>query len=146
MLALGGNEWAWNSPEILGLSAAALVLGVLFVFHIRREPEPVLPPDLFRNRLFVVACLVLALTFMGMLGASLFFPLFFQMVMGVSPSHSGFLTGPLMIGVVISSMVNGRVLLQRSGRYKPAQLCGLALRRSPSPRSPGPLRPARASW
>ncbi|MBB5575111.1 MULTISPECIES: MDR family MFS transporter [Rhizobium] len=126
-LALGGNEWAWNSPQILGLAAAALVLGIFFVFHIRREPEPVLPPDLFRNRLFIIACLVLALTFMGMLGATLFFPLFFQMVMGVTPSHSGFLTGPLMIGFVISSMLNGRVLLQRSGRYKPAQLCGLGL-------------------
>ncbi len=127
VLALGGNEWAWNSPEIFSLSALALVLCVLFVFHIRREPEPVLPPDLFRNRLFVVACLVLALTFMGMLGASLFFPLFFQMVMGVSPSHSGLLTGPLMVGVVISSMLNGRVLMHRFGRYKPAQLFGLSL-------------------
>ncbi|MGY5807026.1 DHA2 family efflux MFS transporter permease subunit [Rhizobium sp. LEGMi198b] len=126
-LALGGNEWPWDSPQILGLCAAALILGILFVLHIRHEPEPVLPPDLFRNRLFVIACLVLALTFMGMLGATLFFPLFFQLVMGVTPSHSGFLTGPLMIGFVISSMLNGRVLLQRSGRYKPAQLCGLGL-------------------
>ncbi|MQB44304.1 MDR family MFS transporter [Rhizobium sp. ICMP 5592] len=127
VLALGGNEWAWHSPQIIGLSAASLILTVLFVFHVRREPEPVLPPDLFRNRLFVIACLVLALTFMGMLGASLFFPLFFQMVMGVSPSQSGLLTGPLMVGFVISSMFNGRVLLQRSGRYKPAQLFGLGL-------------------
>ncbi|NTI00885.1 MFS transporter [Agrobacterium rhizogenes] len=127
VLALGGNEWPWNSPEIIGLSAASLILTVLFVFHVRRESEPVLPPDLFRNRLFVIACLVLALTFMGMLGASLFFPLFFQMVMGVSPSQSGLLTGPLMVGFVISSMFNGRVLLQRSGRYKPAQLFGLGL-------------------
>ncbi|HEX8048525.1 MDR family MFS transporter [Rhizobium sp.] len=127
VLALGGNEWAWHSPQILGLSAASLILTVFFVLHVRHEPEPVLPPDLFRNRLFVIACLVLALTFMGMLGASLFFPLFFQMVMGVSPSQSGLLTGPLMVGFVISSMFNGRVLLQRSGRYKPAQLFGLGL-------------------
>jgi EmrB/QacA subfamily drug resistance transporter len=127
VLALGGNEWAWHSPQIIGLSAVSLILTVFFVFHVRREPEPVLPPDLFRNRLFVIACLVLALTFMGMLGASLFFPLFFQMVMGVSPSQSGLLTGPLMVGFVISSMFNGRVLLQRSGRYKPAQLFGLGL-------------------
>ena len=124
VLALGGNEWAWDSPEIICLSALALVLFVLFILHIRRDSEPVLPPDLFRNRLFVVACIVLALTFMG---ASLFLPLFFQMVMGVRASPSGLLTGPLMIGVVISSMVNGRVLLHRFGRYKPAQLCGLSL-------------------
>jgi EmrB/QacA subfamily drug resistance transporter len=127
VLTLGGSEWSWGSPQIACLSVAAVVLLILFVLHVRREPEPVLPLDLFGNRVFVVACIVLALTFMGMLGASLFFPLFFQLVMGVTPAHSGFLTGPLMVGIVISSMVNGRVLLQRSGRYKPAQMCGLAL-------------------
>jgi EmrB/QacA subfamily drug resistance transporter len=126
ILALGGSEWPWLSPQIAAFSGATVLLVVLFVLHVRHVPEPVLPLDLFRDRLFVVACAVLALTFMGMLGASLFFPLFFQIVMGVTPSHSGFLTGPMMVGVVISSIVNGRVLL-RSGRYKPAQIGGLAV-------------------
>jgi EmrB/QacA subfamily drug resistance transporter len=127
VLALGGSEWPWTSPKIIGLAALALMTGVFFVLHVRREPEPVLPLDLFNNRTFVVASAVMALAFMGMLGASLFFPLFFQVVMGVSAAHSGFLTGPLMIGVVISSMVNGRLLLPRSGRYKPAQVFGLTV-------------------
>jgi EmrB/QacA subfamily drug resistance transporter len=126
ILTLGGAELPWRSPEIGGLCAVTLLLAVWFATHVRGVPEPVLPLELFRNRLFVVACVVLAFTFMGLLGASVFFPLFFQVVMGVSPAHSGFLTGPLMIGVVVSSLINGRVLL-RSGRYKPAQLTGLCL-------------------
>lgn len=126
VLALGGSEWPWASPEIAGASILAAALTILFVFHVRRTPEPVLPLELFGNRLFVVACIVMTLAFMGLLGASVFFPLFFQVVMGVSPARSGFLTGPLMIGVVVSSVVNGRVLL-RSGRYKPAQVSGLSL-------------------
>jgi EmrB/QacA subfamily drug resistance transporter len=124
LLALGGTEWPWTSPQVATTAGIAVVLAALFILHILRVPEPVLPPELFRNRLFVVACTVLALTFMGMLGASLFFPLFFQVVMGFNPAASGFLTGPLMVGVVISSIVNGR-LLMRSGRYKPAQIVGL---------------------
>ncbi|MFZ6647443.1 MDR family MFS transporter [Undibacterium sp. TJN25] len=126
VLALGGTEWAWDSPQVSGVSLLATVLGVIFVWHVRRVPEPVLPLDLFENKLFLIACIVMSLTFMGLLGASIFFPLFFQVVMGVSPAHSGLLTGPLMIGVVISSVVNGRVMA-RSGRYKPAQVGGLAL-------------------
>jgi MFS family permease len=124
VLALGGSEWPWTSPQVAIAAGAAVVLAALFILHVLRVPEPVLPPELFRDRLFVVACTVLALTFMGMLGASLFFPLFFQVVMGFNPAVSGFLTGPLMAGVVISSIVNGRLLL-RSGRYKPAQIVGL---------------------
>ena len=126
VLALGGSEWPWVSQQIGVSCAAAAGLAMLFVLHVRRTPEPVLPLDLFHNRVFVVACAVLALTFMGMLGASLFFPLFFQVVIGISASHSGFLTGPLMVGVVISSVFNGRVLL-RSGRYKSTQIVGLAV-------------------
>jgi EmrB/QacA subfamily drug resistance transporter len=125
VLTLGGTTWPWGSPKVVGLSLAALLTAMLFAWHIRRAPEPVLPLDLFRNRLFVVACAVLVFTFMGLFGASVFFPVFFQIVMGASPANSGFLTGPLMLGFVISSLFNGRVLL-RSGRYKPAQLAGLS--------------------
>ncbi|MBB2200519.1 MFS transporter [Gluconacetobacter tumulisoli] len=134
VLTPGGFEWVpeWiraSAPTpgmpIAGMTAATLLLG-LFVRHIRRVPEPVLPPDLFHDRLFVVASLVLALASMGLLGAGLFFPLFFQLVMGASPAQSGFLTGPLMVGAVVSATVNGR-MLPRTGRYKPAQVGGLAL-------------------
>jgi EmrB/QacA subfamily drug resistance transporter len=125
ILTLGGASWRWASVEVGGLSAVAALTAILFVVHLRRAPEPVLPLDLFRNRLFVVACTVLAFTSMGLLGVSVFFPIFFQIVMGASPADSGFLTGPLMIGFVISSLVNGHFLL-RSGRYKPAQIAGLS--------------------
>jgi MFS family permease len=62
-----------------------------------------------------------------MMGSSVFFPLLFQMVMGVSPANSGLLTMPMMVGLVISSMLNGRVLAKSGGRYKPAQIIGLSL-------------------
>lgn len=126
VVALGGTEWPWASIEVAVTTAAGLVLAAVFVLHILRIPEPVLPPELFRDRLFVVASTVLALTTMGMLGSGTFFPLFFQVVMGINPSVSGFLTGPLMLGVVISSIVNGRLQL-RYGRYKPALIAGLAV-------------------
>lgn len=126
VLTLGGTEWPWWSlPTGLGLLGAFALTAVL-VWHLGHAPEPVLPLALFGNRVFLVASIVLALTLMGLQGSALFFPLFFQTVMGVTPSHSGFLTGPLMIGIVISSLVNGRILLPRTGRYKPAQVAGLA--------------------
>jgi len=126
ILALGGTEWPWLSPQTAALSGITLVLVALFVLHLLRVTEPVLPPALFRDRLFVVACVVLALASMGMMGAGLFFPLFFQLVLGASAANSGLLTGPMMLGVVISSITNGRVLL-RYGRYKPAQVAGLVV-------------------
>jgi len=124
VLSLGGATLPWLSPEIFGFAAATLVLAVLFVWREQAAPEPILPMTLFGNRLFVVACIVLALTFMGLMGASVFFPLFFQVVLGVDAASSGLLISALMFGIVISSFTNGRVM-QRTGRYKPAQIVGL---------------------
>ena len=125
ILALGGTEWAWDSVQVQVSSALTLVLGGWLIAHLRRAAEPVLPPDLFASRVFNVASIVMALTFMGLMGASVFFPLFFQLVMGNSPAHSGMMTVAMMVGMIASSTLYGRVL-SRSGRYKAVQVVGLA--------------------
>ncbi len=126
MLALGGTEWPWDSLAIKVCGGVALLLGAWLAFHVGRVDEPVLPPDLFENRTFNIASLVMAMTFMGLMGASVFFPLFFQLVMGTSPAESGVMTVAMMVGLVASSMFNGRVL-SRSGKYKMVQVAGLGV-------------------
>ena len=126
VLALGGTEWPWDSLAIKVCGGVALLQGIWLAFHVGRVDEPVLPPDLFENRTFNIASLVMAMTFMGLMGASVFFPLFFQLVMGASPAESGVMTVAMMVGLVASSMFNGRVL-SRSGKYKMVQVAGLAV-------------------
>ena len=126
VLALGGTEWPWDSLAIKVCGGIAVLLGGWLAFHVGRVDEPVLPPDLFANRTFNIASLVMAMTFMGLMGASVFFPLFFQLVMGTSPAESGVMTVAMMVGLVASSMVNGRVL-SRSGKYKMVQVAGLGV-------------------
>lgn len=125
ILALGGTEWAWDSVQVQVCAALTVVLGGWLVVHLRRAQEPVLPPDLFHSRVFNIASIVMALTFMGLMGASVFFPLFFQLVMGSSPAHSGMMTVAMMVGMIASSTLNGRVL-SRSGKYKAVQVAGLS--------------------
>ncbi|MBV8620645.1 MAG: MFS transporter [Curvibacter sp.] len=127
VLALGGSEWAWTSPELLGSALLAVLLGLALYRHIGRVPEPVLPPDLFGNRVFHAAALVLALAFMGLMGSSVFFPLLFQWVMGASPGHAGLRTTPMMVGLVISSTLNGRVFNPTGANYRTPPLVGLTL-------------------
>jgi len=125
ILALGGTEWAWDSVQVQVCAALTIVLGGWLMVHLRRAQEPVLPPDLFHSRVFNIASIVMALTFMGLMGASVFFPLFFQLVMGSSPAHSGMMTVAMMVGMIASSTLNGRVL-SRSGKYKAVQVAGLS--------------------
>jgi len=125
-LTLGGTQLPWGSLAIIGLGVASVVLAALFLLRERIAAEPILPLHLFRERVYSVGSLVLALTFMALLGSSTFFPLFFQVVMGLSPSSSGLLIAPLAVGIFISARINGRLLLA-NGRYKPAQIRGLAM-------------------
>lgn len=126
VLALGGTEWPWDGVAVRVSGALAVLMAAALLLHVRRVDEPVLPPDLFLNRTFNIASLVMAMTFMGLMGASVFFPLFFQLVMGTSPAESGVMTVAMMVGLVMSSLLNGRVL-SRSGKYKMVQVVGLGV-------------------
>ena len=122
----GGTQYAWGSTTILGLAAAAVVLTALFVLRERRAPEPVMPPHLFANRVFLVAALTMLLVGIGMFGAIVFLPLFLQLVIGVSATNSGLLLVPLMLGIVLTSVVTGRVI-SRTGRYRRFPIAGTAV-------------------
>ncbi|ABC34240.1 MFS transporter [Burkholderia thailandensis] len=125
VLSLGGSAWPWHSPQVYGSAGAGLVLTAALLAHLRRTAAPILPPTLFDNTVFNIACIVMSLTFMGLFGATLFLPLFSQLVSGTGATESGLLMVPLMLGAVISSVMGGRILA-RIGRYKPTQVAGLS--------------------
>lgn len=125
-LTLAGSTLAWDSPEFLGLVFATLGLAGLFVLQESRAREPIMPLVLFRNKVFVIGSVALALTFMALQGATIFFPLFFQVVLGVKASNSGLLTAPMLFGIAISARANGH-FVYLTGRYKPMQTVGLAI-------------------
>jgi len=70
----GGREYAWGSPEIVGLAVAAVVLLAGFFAQERRAPEPVLPLRMFREPVFDVVSAVLFLTTCAFFAAIVFRP------------------------------------------------------------------------
>jgi MFS family permease len=79
---LEGPDQGWTAPLVLALALASLVLLVAFVWHEMRDPEPIISPALFQQRLFSVASLHGFLTGMAMFGSISFIPLFGQGVLG----------------------------------------------------------------
>jgi EmrB/QacA subfamily drug resistance transporter len=97
---LGGTSYAWNSPFIIGLGVAALALLAAFVIVERRASEPVLPPRLFRNRVFAVTSAVGLIVGFALFGSVTYLPLFLQVVNGATPTASGLQILPLMGGLL----------------------------------------------
>jgi len=119
----GGDQYAWGSPQVLGLTAAGLVLLTLFVLQERRAEEPILPPHLFRNGIFRVSMLLMFLVAIGLFGALVYLPVFLQLATGASATNSGLLLLPMMAGLLVTSITSGQ-LITRTGRYKWSPLVG----------------------
>lgn len=123
---LGGTTLGWTSPALLGLIGAGLLALAGFVVVERRAAEPILPPRLWRSATFRVTSAVGLVIGFALFGALTFLPLFQQVVRGESPTASGLQLLPLMGGVMVSSVISGR-LITRTGHYRPYPIAGTAL-------------------
>jgi EmrB/QacA subfamily drug resistance transporter len=125
-LTWGGHDYAWSSPQVLGLLAlAAVMLGSLLVIE-TRVAEPIIPLDLFKNRIVTMSIVASSLMSIGMFGVIVYLPLFFQAVMGTSATESGLVLAPLMVAMFGASIVAGQVV-SRTGWYKAMGVGGLGV-------------------
>lgn len=124
-LSWGGSTYPWLSPVMVSLLVSALLFYGLLVAQENRASEPILPPRLFFNPVFVVAVSVIGLNSMALFGSLVFLPLFFQLVLGATPSHAGLMMAPMMGGVIVAAVTGGR-LVSATGRYKIFPIIGLA--------------------
>ncbi|MFI2435594.1 DHA2 family efflux MFS transporter permease subunit [Streptomyces sp. NPDC018693] len=124
--SLGGDTWAWGSPQIVGLAVLAAVLIVAFVAVERRAAEPVLPLRLFAVRTFTLSAVISFVVGFAMFGAMTYLPTFLQVVQGVSPTMSGVHMLPMVAGMLLSSTLSGQIV-SRTGRWKVFPVAGTAV-------------------
>ncbi len=126
MTSWGGSQYAWGSWPILTLAGVtALSVAAFFVVE-ARAAEPMLPLHVFKNRNFSVASTMSLLLGVAMLGALTFLPLYQQTVQHASPTGSGLMLIPLMLGSTVTSLISGQVT-SRTGRYKILPIIGGAV-------------------
>jgi EmrB/QacA subfamily drug resistance transporter len=122
----GGDRYGWGSVQIIGLIVATLVLSGLLVLRERRAAEPMVPLTLLRTRVVAVASAGLFLGTAALFAVTVFVPLFLQTTTGATPTQSGLLLVPAMLGITVSTTLSGRSIA-RTGRYKRFPLAGLGL-------------------
>lgn len=124
MVSIWANvQYAWGSPQIIGLLASGIVFGVGFVLWERGATEPIIPMSLFKSDIFTVASILSLLAGIAMFASILYIPEYQQVVRGYSPTKSGLMMLPLVVGLMGASVVSGR-LISQTGRYKPYPIFG----------------------
>ncbi|MET9590062.1 MDR family MFS transporter [Streptomyces sp. NPDC006516] len=120
------NDFGWLSWQTLAMvGGSVVILGAAVVVEARVR-EPVVPLHVVRRRdpaLAIVASLAVG---MAMFGGAVFLGQYFQIGRGNSPTEAGLLTIPLMLGVLVSSTVAGR-LVSRTGKVKPYIITGVVV-------------------
>ncbi|HUP59124.1 MAG TPA: MDR family MFS transporter [Thermoanaerobaculia bacterium] len=125
VLGEGRSPRALLAPRTLALIALVVVLLAWFVRIERRAADPIVPFELFRNRVVAVAIVVGFLGGIAMFAAITFVPLLAQGVLGATATHAGSYLMPLMLSWVLASIVGGRMLIRAGSR--PLVLTGLVL-------------------
>ena len=125
-LSLGGDEIAWASTEMILILAASAVLLAAFFWWETKAADPILPPRLYSNDIVRWSMVVMLLIGLMMFGATLFIPVFLQVVTGVSATGSGLNMIPMFIGITVTSVGSGK-LLTKFGRYKQFLVLGTSL-------------------
>ncbi|MFD8161789.1 MFS transporter [Streptomyces malaysiensis] len=103
-------DWGYGAPATLGFLATGLVVGALAVAHVRRHPDPVVDPGLFRTRAFTAAALGLLSYFLAYAASLLAATLLFTGAWGWSPARAGLAVTPWPLAVLVVSTLSGRIV------------------------------------
>ena len=127
IVAEQGRTWGWGSPGALACYVIGAFGVALFVWvEGRMGDDALIPLRLFRGRVFALGSVQSTIIGMGMFGGLAALPLYLQIVKGASPTKSGLLLLPLVLGIMVFSLVAGQIT-SRTGHYKIFPVLGSVL-------------------
>lgn len=122
-VSLAGSAFPWWSVPTMWMVGGAVVALVLAVIVELRTEEPMIPLHLFRDRTFTLAVLGSIAVGVAMFGTSIFLSQYMQYARGATPTASGLMTLPMVIGQMVAG-IGGGALISRSGKWKPYVIAG----------------------
>src|SRR3984957_7701800 len=125
-LTWGGTRYPWLSQQIIGLIIASAMISAAFIWWVMRAPEPFLPLAVLNNPVMRAGCLTTACTQGVSIGLTIFVPLYYEMVHGLSASDSGLALIPIVMMTTPVSYLSGRAMLYMD-RYKWAPIVMLSI-------------------
>jgi EmrB/QacA subfamily drug resistance transporter len=122
-VTFAGSKFDWVSWQTAVMVIGALALLTFAVWIESRAAEPIIPLRLFGNRTVVLALVASIAVGVALFGTSVFLSQYMQVARGKTPTISGLLMIPMILGQLISSTVSGRIV-SRTGHYRTLMISG----------------------
>jgi EmrB/QacA subfamily drug resistance transporter len=113
MLVQGGSL---SRASLIATGAVTVATLATLVLHERSVPEPMLPLELWRNRVILVGGLGGAAISAVMMGVSAFLPTYVQGAMGRSALAGGLVLGAMSVTWAVASFYGGRLMVRTTYR------------------------------
>lgn len=110
LLALmwGGNDYSWNSPQVIGLFCGSAAIFVVWSLWNRRLGEDaLLPPSMVGIRVVWTSAIFQAMLMSAVLGAVYYLPIYFQAVKNVDALLSGVYLLPMILPQLVFAAAAG---------------------------------------
>lgn len=131
-LQFGGNEYPWNSGQVIGCFVTFGVLLIIFAFTQtlwmpgQTKERRLFPIDMIFSRTPVLLFVLSATASTTVFLAIYYIPLYFQFTRGDTALHSAVRLLPIVFTLVFGC-VGGGILLAKVGYYSPFYIFGSAL-------------------
>ena len=122
----GGVILPWDSGQLWFTLIFGLIALGGFIYEERHASEPIIPLHLFKERTFLLCCLIGFIIGTSLFGGMTFLPLYLQVVKNSTPSEAGMQLLPMMCGLMLTSIVSGR-MISKIGRYRIFPIVGTLL-------------------
>ncbi|WP_170312150.1 MDR family MFS transporter [Paenibacillus sacheonensis] len=120
-LELGGTDgWAWSAAKTILLFVASGLFLVGFLLVERAVKDPIIKLGLFKNNVVTSSMAISLLYGAVMISTASYIPLFIQGVFHKTATQTSTVMIPMMLGVVASSQIGGRVVTRF--RYRDVML------------------------
>ena len=123
-LSWGGSTYPWTSVEVIGLLGASVVAWGLFAARLLTAAEPFVPLAVMFNPVVGTGTAANFFVVGTMVGLSIFVPIYFEAIVGLTASQSGLALIALMGGTVTGAQIAGRIMAW-SEHYKRGPTAGL---------------------
>jgi EmrB/QacA subfamily drug resistance transporter len=113
----GGVTYPWGGATIIGLFGFGVLAAIGFAIWELKAREAIIPTHLFKNDIFTTSVILSLLAGVALFAAILFIPEYQQIVRGYSAVKSGLLLLPLVVGMLSTLILSGR-LITKWGHYR----------------------------
>ncbi|KUJ22678.1 putative MFS transporter [Mollisia scopiformis] len=125
-LNFGGTTFSWNSPAVICLVVAGIVMFPLFLVSEKKAPHPLVPLRVFRIPSNIAALLIGFMHDWAVFSTEFYLPLYFQSVKNASPMKSGIFLIPITFTQALVGIMTG-IIVYKTGRYVDVLRVGVTL-------------------